>query len=76
MRVYEYVALENSTYDINLLVNNFSISIETYGGDASWVNGNNEGHNIRIINMVRAVLLGIDNHEEMMLYIRNTSRSL
>ena len=37
--------------------------METTGGDASWINDKNEIHNISIHNMVRAVLLGINQHE-------------
>ena len=38
VRVDEDIALENSIYVTNLLVDPFNISIETTGGDASWLN--------------------------------------
>ena len=55
-------ALEKSTYIKSLLVDRFKISMETAGGDASWINGKNERHNRRIHNMVRAALLDINKH--------------
>ena len=60
MRVDEYVALENSTDVTNIIFDELIIYMETTGGDTSWINRNNERHNIRIQNMVRAGL--IDNH--------------
>ena len=39
--VDEYVDLSNSTDITNLLVDPFKISMETTGGDASCINGNN-----------------------------------
>ena len=48
VRVYEDSELENSTDVKNLLVDEFKISMETTGGDAYWINGNNERHNIII----------------------------
>ena len=44
MRVYEDGALENSTDVTNLLIDDFNISMETTGGDVSWLNINNEKH--------------------------------
>ena len=41
LRVDEYVDLSNSTDITNLLVDPFKISMETTGGDASCINGNN-----------------------------------
>ena len=41
VRVYEYGTLEKSTDLTNLLVDDFIISMETNGGDASCLNGNN-----------------------------------
>ena len=41
VRVDEDGVLEKSTYINNLLVDDFSMSMETNGGDASWLNGNN-----------------------------------
>ena len=52
VRFDEYGALENSIYVTKILIDEFSISIETTGGDASLINGNNEIHNIIINNMV------------------------
>ena len=46
--VDKYGSLENSTYFTNLLVDNFIISMETIGGDASWINLKNEIHNVII----------------------------
>ena len=41
LRVDEYGALENSTDITNLLVDALKISMETTGGDASFINVNN-----------------------------------
>ena len=57
IRVDEDSALANSTDVTNLLVDEFKISMETTGGDAYWLNGKNERHNISIHNMVREYLL-------------------
>ena len=46
--VDEDTVLESSTDVTNLLVDYFKISMETTVGDASWVNGKNERHNIII----------------------------
>ena len=37
--------------------------METTGGDASWINGNNERHNRSIHNMVISYLLDSNQHE-------------
>ena len=37
--------------------------MENTGGDASWLNGKNERHNISIHNMVREGIIGINQHE-------------
>ena len=42
------------------------------GGDASWFNGKNEIHNIRIHNMVRAVLLDSNQHTNKWFYAAET----
>ena len=63
VRVDEDSALENSTDVTNLLVDEFKISMETTGGDVSWINGKNERHNRSINNMVISVLLDINQHE-------------
>ena len=34
--VYDHIALENSTYLTNLLIEQFKIFMENTGGDASW----------------------------------------
>ena len=57
IRVDEYSELAKSLDATNLLTGDFKISMETNGGDASWLNGNNERHNRSIHNMVRAALL-------------------
>ena len=41
IRVDEDSVLENSTDVTKLLVDDFKISMETTGGDASWINGKN-----------------------------------
>ena len=38
------------------------LTMENTGGDASWLNGNNERHNRSIHNMVIAGLLDINQH--------------
>ena len=62
MIVDEDSALENSTDDTNLLIEEFKISMETTGGDASWINGNNKRHNRNIHNMVIAVNINSNQH--------------
>ena len=64
MRVYEYGVLENSTDVTNLLVDELNVSMETTGGDTLWINGNNVRHNISIHNMVRSVILDINQPEK------------
>ena len=68
VRFDEDGSLENSTYVTNKLVDDFNISMETTGGDASWLNGNNEPHNIKIHNMVRSGLIYINQNENKWLY--------
>ena len=53
VRVDEDGALENSTYAPNLLIDDFNISMETTGCDASWINGKNERHTRSIKNIVQ-----------------------
>ena len=62
MRADEYDTLSNSTDSTNLLVDEFRITMETTGSDASWINVNNEIHNIIIHTRDRAVLLESDQH--------------
>ena len=62
VRVDEDGALENSTDLTNLLIGQFKISMETTGGDVSWMNINNERHNRSIRNMVRAGLIDVNQH--------------
>ena len=58
-------ALEKSTDVTNLLVDGFKISMETTGGDASWIKVNNDRH-IRIIHyMVREGFLECNKHEKL-----------
>ena len=52
----------NSTDVTHLLVDEFKISIETTGGDASRINGKNERHNISIHIMIREGLLDSNQH--------------
>ena len=63
MKVYEDGELEKSTDITNLLVDDFRISMETTGGDASWLNVNNKIHNISIHNMVISSLIESNQHE-------------
>ena len=55
--------MENSTDITNLIIDEFEVSMETPGGDTSWINGNNERHNKSIQNMVMAGLLDSNKHE-------------
>ena len=63
MRADEDGALAISTDVTNLLVDELNVSTENTGGDTLWINGNNERHNRRIHNMVRSVLLDINQPE-------------
>ena len=63
-KIYGYGALENSTDVTNLIVDDFNTSMETNGGDASWLNRNNERHKISIHNMVGAGLMKSNQHEK------------
>ena len=62
-RVDEDGTLEKSKDITNLLVDDFIVSIETTGGDASCINGKNEIHNRIIHNIVISILIGINKHE-------------
>ena len=62
MRVDEDGTLEKSTDITNILVDDSSIFMETTGGDASCLIGNNERHNTIIHNMVRAGLFDNTQH--------------
>ena len=62
--VDEDSALAKSTDVTNLLVEKFKISMENTGGNASWINGNNERHNRSIQNIVRAGLLDSTEQEK------------
>ena len=42
---------------------NSKYTLETIGGDASWINGKNERHNIIIHDMVRSGFIDINKHE-------------
>ena len=64
VRVDEDSALEKSIDVKNLRIEEFKISMETTGGDASWINGKNERHNRSIHNMVRSGLLDSNQHEK------------
>ena len=55
--------LEKSAYVTNLIVDDFSIYMENTGGDASWLKGKNEIHNIRIHLMGREGLLDCNQNE-------------
>ena len=62
MIVDNYDAFEKLTDETNLLAYEFRISMEPTGGDVSWLNGNNELHNRSIHNMVREVLIDINQY--------------
>ena len=65
--------MENLTDVTNLLVNEFKIYIETTGGDASWINVNNERHNRSIHNMVIAGLIDSNQHSNKFCCVVDTS---
>ena len=60
--------LSNSTDEKKLLVDKFKISMETNGGDASWLNGKNERHKKSIHNMVIEGLIDSNQHGKMVLH--------
>ena len=62
VRVDEYGALENLVDVTNLIVDEFNTSRENTGSNASWINGNNEGHNRSINNMVISGLIDSNQH--------------
>ena len=62
MRVDDDGVLANSTDVTKNLVDKFNISMESNGCDASWINGNNERHNIRNSEIIRAELLDRNKH--------------
>ena len=64
MIVDEDDALSNSKDVTNLPVDDFNISKETTGGDASWLNGKNERHNKSIHIVVREGLLESNQHKK------------
>ena len=57
----------------NLVFDELEICMETPGGDTSWINGNNERHNISIHYMVMAGLLYSNKHENKWYYSAETS---
>ena len=65
--------LENSTFVNNLIVDEFNISIENTGGDASWFNVNIEQHKRSVHNMVRSGLLYSKQLEKKWCYASETS---
>ena len=64
MRVDEDFALESSTDVTNLIVDDYIIYMENTGGGESWLNGNNERHNIIIHNVVREGLIYSNKHKK------------
>ena len=62
------VTWKKATDATNLLVYEFIIAMETSGGDASWINGNNELHNRSIHNMVIVGLIDINKYENKWFY--------
>ena len=76
IRFDEDGALEKSKNVTNLLIEEFKISMETTGGDESWINGNNERQNRSIHNMVVSGLLDNNQHaKKMVLCSRYISRN-
>ena len=73
LRVYKDCALEKSIDFINLLVDEFRITMENTGGYASWINVKNERHSRSIHTMVRADLIDSNQQETIVLYSRNIS---
>ena len=57
----------------NLLVDELSTSMETTGGDISWINGNNSRHSRIIHNIVIEGLLGSNKHENKWWCVADTS---
>ena len=55
--------MEDSTDVTYILVEEFIITMVTPGGDASWINGNNEQHNRNIHNIVIEGLIDSNRHE-------------
>ena len=76
VRVDEDSALEKSTYVTNLLVDSLKISMETTGGDAYWLNGNNERHNRSIHNKLGTCILDINQHENKCFCAEETSEEV
>ena len=76
MRINEDGTLEKSTDVTNLLNYDLIITMETTGGDSSWINGKNERHNRSINIMVISGLIDSNQHEKMVLYRINKRRSL
>ena len=64
MRVDKDGALSKSVDVTSLLVDELRIFIETTGGDASWLNVNNEQHNRIIYKILREILLDSTQHEK------------
>ena len=63
-RYHEDVSLSKSIDVTKLLVDDFRISMETNGGDASWINGNNKQHNRIIYNILKEIILDSTQHEK------------
>ena len=55
--------LEKQSDVIYLLFDEFNLSLETTGGDTSWLNGKNKHHNIIIHNIVRSCLIISNQHK-------------
>ena len=73
MRVDEDGTLEKYTDVTDLLVDELNISMEATGVDASWLNGNNERHNIIIHNIVIAALIYSNHHSNKWYFASETS---
>ena len=65
--------LSKSTYFIYLLVDDFSITKETTGGNVPWLNGDSKTHNSSIHAMVREDIIDINQHENKLCFEAVTS---
>ena len=76
MIVDEYGALAKSIDFTKLVVDYFSISMETNGVDESWINENIEIHNRSIHNMVISGLIDSNKNVKKWFCVADTSEEL
>ena len=76
VRVNKDVALEKSTDVTSLMVDDFIISMENTGGNTSWLNGKIDRQTEEFTPWLGQVFLTVTNTKQMLLCIRNTSRSV